>query len=117
MPEWLPLIGPELGDTNIVPVDFVAAALDHIAHKPGLDGQAFHLTDPSGARVVDVLNTFAEGRGRAAASRSRSTRGHSRAVPRRTAAALMSLPGAQAARRALLAEVGIPDEIDRACRT
>ena len=47
LPEWMPLIGPELGYTNIVPVDFVAAALDHIAHQPGLDGQAFHLTNPS----------------------------------------------------------------------
>ena len=25
----------------IAPVDYVAAAMDHIAHKPGLDGQAF----------------------------------------------------------------------------
>ena len=28
------------------PVDYVAAAMDHIAHLPGLDGQAFHLVDP-----------------------------------------------------------------------
>ena len=32
LPEWVPLVGPELGYTNIVPVDFVADALDHIAH-------------------------------------------------------------------------------------
>ena len=32
LPQWLPLVGPELGDTNIVPVDYVAAAMDHIAH-------------------------------------------------------------------------------------
>src|SRR3954454_6677428 len=51
LPEWVPLIGPELGWTNLVPVDFVAAALDHIAHVPGLDGHAFHLTDPRGIRV------------------------------------------------------------------
>ncbi len=59
LPEWVPLIGPELGWTNIVPVDFVAAALDHIAHQPGLDGQAFHLTDPRGIRVGEALNAFA----------------------------------------------------------
>ena len=47
VPDWVPLVGPELGNTNLVPVDFVAAALDHIAHQPGLDGQAFHLTDPN----------------------------------------------------------------------
>ena len=28
------------------PVDWVAGALDHIAHEPDLDGRAFHLTDP-----------------------------------------------------------------------
>ena len=44
--EWVPLIGPELGYTNIVPVDYVAGAMDHIAHKDGLDGQAFHLAAP-----------------------------------------------------------------------
>ncbi|MDE3133897.1 MAG: SDR family oxidoreductase, partial [Acidobacteriota bacterium] len=60
VPDWLPLIGPELGTTNLVPVDFVAGALDHIAHQRGLDRQAFHLTDPNSARVIDVLNTFAK---------------------------------------------------------
>ena len=29
------------------PVDFVAEAMDHIAHLEGLDGRAFHLTDPN----------------------------------------------------------------------
>src|SRR5204863_450708 len=59
LPEWFPLIGPELGYTNIVPVDFVAAAMDHIAHQPDLDGQAFHLTSPKSQRSGAVLNTFA----------------------------------------------------------
>ena len=47
LPQWVPLVGPELGWTNLVPVDFVARAMDHIAHEPGLDGQAFHLTSPT----------------------------------------------------------------------
>ena len=42
------------GDTNIVPVDYVAAAMDHIAHQPGLDGQAFHLVNPKPQRAGDV---------------------------------------------------------------
>ncbi len=53
-------IGPELGYTNIVPVDFVAAALDHIAHQPDLDGQAFHLSSPKSQRSGEVMNTFAK---------------------------------------------------------
>ena len=60
LPEWVPLVGPELGHTNIVPVDFVARALDHIAHQPGLDGQAFHLTNPKSQRSGEVLNEFAK---------------------------------------------------------
>jgi NAD(P)-dependent dehydrogenase (short-subunit alcohol dehydrogenase family) len=60
LPEWFPLVGIEVGKTNIVPVDYVAAAMDHIAHQPGLDGQAFHLVDPKMKRAGDVINTFAE---------------------------------------------------------
>ena len=46
LPAWLPTLGVEGGEINIVPVDYVAAAIDHIAHQPGLDGRAFSLTDP-----------------------------------------------------------------------
>ena len=60
LPEWFPLVGLEFGYTNIVPVDYVAAAMDHIAHQPGLDGQAFHLADPRIAALGRVLNTFAK---------------------------------------------------------
>ena len=59
LPPWMPMVGVEGGRINIVPVDFVAAALDHIAHKPRLDGHAFHLTDPEPMRVGEVLNAFA----------------------------------------------------------
>ncbi|MEA2226365.1 MAG: hypothetical protein QOE67_1647, partial [Solirubrobacteraceae bacterium] len=59
LPEWVPLVGVDLGYTNVVPVDWVAAAMDHIAHEPGYDGQAFHLVNPRPQRAGDVLNTFA----------------------------------------------------------
>src|ERR1700750_704456 len=62
LPQWFPLVGPELGWTNIVPVDFVARAMDHIAHEPDLDGQAFHLMAPKSQRSGAVLNTFAHAR-------------------------------------------------------
>ncbi len=45
-PSWLRGIGIEGGPINIVPVDYVAKAMDYLAHQPGLDGRAFHLTDP-----------------------------------------------------------------------
>jgi NAD(P)-dependent dehydrogenase (short-subunit alcohol dehydrogenase family) len=59
LPPWMPAIGLEGGRLNLVPVDFVTAAMDHIAHQPGLDGRCFHLTDPSPRRVGDLLNIFA----------------------------------------------------------
>jgi NAD(P)-dependent dehydrogenase (short-subunit alcohol dehydrogenase family) len=59
LPAWMPTIGIEGGRINIVPVDFVADALDHIAHKKGLDGQCFHLTDPQPKRIGEILNVFA----------------------------------------------------------
>ncbi|MFZ5756367.1 MAG: SDR family oxidoreductase [Pseudomonadota bacterium] len=59
LPQWMPTIGIEGGKLNIVPVDYVADALDHIAHQPGLDGQCFHLTDSEHHRIGELLNLFA----------------------------------------------------------
>ena len=59
LPPWVPMIGIEGGRINIVPVDFVADALDFLAHKKGLDGKCFHLTDPAPHRIGEVLNIFA----------------------------------------------------------
>ncbi len=59
LPHWVPLLGIEGGHVNFVPVDFVAAALDHLAHVAGQDGQCFHLTDPDDHRFGDALNVFA----------------------------------------------------------
>jgi len=59
LPQWMPVPGIDLGDTNVVPVDYVVRAMDHIAHQPGLDGQAFHLVNPEPQQTVDLVNTFA----------------------------------------------------------
>jgi NAD(P)-dependent dehydrogenase (short-subunit alcohol dehydrogenase family) len=59
LPPWMPTIGIEGGRINIVPVDFVADALDYLAHKKGLDGKCFHLTDPEPYRIGEVMNVFA----------------------------------------------------------
>jgi NAD(P)-dependent dehydrogenase (short-subunit alcohol dehydrogenase family) len=60
LPSWTPLVGVDLGDTNVVPVDYVAKAMDHLAHLPDRNGEAFHLVNPEPQRTVDVVNTFAE---------------------------------------------------------
>jgi NAD(P)-dependent dehydrogenase (short-subunit alcohol dehydrogenase family) len=59
LPPWFPLVGLEGGYINLVPVDYVVTAMDHLAHLPGQDGQCFHLTDPRQRRVGEVLNLFA----------------------------------------------------------
>ena len=110
LPEWVPLVGPEFGWTNIVPVDYVAAALDHIAHQPGLDGQAFHLTDPRGQRVGEVLNAFA----RAAHAPQLAMRVDTKLLdllPKGAMSMLFKLPQLRDVRRSLLADLGIPDEV------
>jgi NAD(P)-dependent dehydrogenase (short-subunit alcohol dehydrogenase family) len=58
LPQWVPTLGVEGGRLNVVPVDFVADAMDHIAHKKGLDGQCFHLVDPEPMRFGELMNTF-----------------------------------------------------------
>ena len=60
MPAWMPTLGIEGGRINIVPVDYVVSAMIHIAHKAGLDGTCFHLTDPKPKRIGEVLNLFAK---------------------------------------------------------
>ncbi|MBV9101052.1 MAG: SDR family oxidoreductase [Candidatus Dormibacteraeota bacterium] len=57
-PQWMPFVGPEGSPLNLVPVDFVARAMDHISHLDGLDGRAFHLTDPDPLSLGDTINTF-----------------------------------------------------------
>ena len=43
LPAWFPLAGPEGGKTTIVPVDFVAKAMDHIGHLPDEDLPGRHV--------------------------------------------------------------------------
>ena len=110
LPEWVPLVGPELGYTNIVPVDFVAKAMDHIAHQPGLDGQAFHLTSPKGQRSGDVLNAFA----RAAHAPHLAMRVDKRlidALPKGTLSMLLKVPAVQGMRNSLLEDLGVPHQV------
>jgi NAD(P)-dependent dehydrogenase (short-subunit alcohol dehydrogenase family) len=110
VPQWLPLIGLDLGTTNIVPVDWVAGALDHVAHKPGLDGRAFHLTYPRPQRVDSVINDFA-----AAAHAPRFAVSIDKrlldAIPTGPISALMKLPPLRQARGLTLRELGIPEQV------
>lgn len=59
-PDGLPLVMNKAGVLNIVPVDFVVNAMDHLAHVKGQDGECFFITDPDGIRVGDLLKTMLE---------------------------------------------------------
>jgi thioester reductase-like protein len=60
LPQWMPLLGIQGGQLNMVPVDYVVDAMDHIAHTDGNDGRCFHLVDPNALRLGEALNTFAD---------------------------------------------------------
>ena len=46
LPSFTPIMLPDTGRTNIVPVDYVADALVTLLHADGRDRQTFHLTAP-----------------------------------------------------------------------
>ncbi len=110
LPPWAPMLGIEGGRINLVPVDFVADAMDHIAHKPKLDGHTFHLTDPEPLRVGEVLNVFC----RAGHAPEMTLRVDARMfafVPSSIRAAIGSLPPIRRFTGMLLRDFRIPREV------
>jgi NAD(P)-dependent dehydrogenase (short-subunit alcohol dehydrogenase family) len=110
LPSWLPLLGIEGGEINIVPVDYVAAAIDHIAHKPKLNGRAFHLTDPRPHTAGEVINIFA----RAADAPQMAVRLDTDVTEPATGlarTALKLLPGSKRVVAAALNEIGLPASV------
>jgi NAD(P)-dependent dehydrogenase (short-subunit alcohol dehydrogenase family) len=110
LPPWMPMIGIEGGRMNLVPVDFVADALDHIAHKKGLDGKCFHLTDPDPHRIGEVLNIFA----RAGHAPQMTMRLNARMfgfIPAPILYGLGSLSPVKRMVRAVLTDLGIPRDV------
>ena len=63
VPGWLPLPGVSAGSLNLVPVDYVVNAMDHIAHQPDLDGSCFHLTNTQQYDATEMTNIFAKAAG------------------------------------------------------
>ncbi|MEF8698237.1 MAG: SDR family oxidoreductase [Candidatus Accumulibacter sp. UW26] len=109
-PSWMPTIGIEGGRINVVPVDFVVAAMDHIAHLEKEDGQCFHLTDPTPMRVGDLLNTFA----RAAHAPEMAMRVNAALlgfIPRSVRQAMFALTPIRRIRSAVMKDLGLPDDI------
>ena len=110
VPQWFPGVGIEGRKINIVPVDFVAKAMDHIAHIDGLDGQAFHLTDPNPLSAGQVINAFAK----AAHAPEAVMRIDSRMfdfIPKQVRGGLTMLPPVKRITDQVLADLGIPRSV------
>ena len=110
VPRWMPVVGLEGGKINVVPVDFVASAMDHIAHQPGLDGQAFHLTDPKPKSAGQLVNTFARA-AHAPEATMRIDRQMMNVVPKGARSMLAQLPPVRRITDQLLGDFGIPREV------
>jgi len=111
LPPWMPSVGLEGGRVNIVPVDYVVAALDAISHaKADLNKRCFHLVDPVGYRVGDVLDIFSK-----AAHAPKMNLFVNAAllgfIPRSVKKGLMALAPVRRVRNAVLKDLGLPEDI------
>jgi NAD(P)-dependent dehydrogenase (short-subunit alcohol dehydrogenase family) len=107
IPQWVPMIGAEGREINLVPVDFVARAMDHIAHQDGLDGATFHLTDPNPKTAGEVIDSFAAA-AHAPRSSVRLPAAATEALSHALRGALAVLPPLDLIADRLLADLGIP---------
>jgi NAD(P)-dependent dehydrogenase (short-subunit alcohol dehydrogenase family) len=110
LPPWMPMIGLEGGRVNIVPVDYVVNAMEHIAHKDNLTANCFHLTDPEPMRVGDVLNTFA----RSAHAPTMGLRINAALlgfIPKSVKKGMMALTPVRRVRNSVMKDLGLPDDI------
>ncbi|HET6876947.1 MAG TPA: SDR family oxidoreductase [Jatrophihabitans sp.] len=109
VPSWLRGIGIEGGEINIVPVDYVAKAMDYLAHQPGLDGRTFHLTDPEPLTVGGLFKVLTKAAKAPQPTVNLDARAMD-ALPARLTSTLTRLPGAKQVTDLVLAELGIPRE-------
>jgi NAD(P)-dependent dehydrogenase (short-subunit alcohol dehydrogenase family) len=111
LPAWFPLAGPEGGQVPMVPVDYVAAAMDHISHLPDdeLPGDTFHLVAPEPMTVGETLNTFAKA-AHAPGLAMRVDQQITDAVPAGVRSGLMAVPTIKRIRAQIYRDLGVPPE-------
>ncbi|HUR89873.1 MAG TPA: SDR family oxidoreductase [Ramlibacter sp.] len=110
LPPWMPAVGLEGGRVNIVPVDYVVNALDWISHQEGINKRAFHLVDPVGYRVGDVLDIFS----RAAHAPKFSLFVNAALlgfIPKSVKKGMMALAPVRRIRNAVMKDLGLPEDI------
>ena len=110
LPPWMPTIGLEGGRINIVPVDFVVNALDVISHKTAINKKCFHLVDPEGYRVGDVLDIFCR-----AAHAPRMNLFVNAAllgfIPKSVTKSIMGIAPVRRIRNAILKDLALPEDM------
>jgi thioester reductase-like protein/NADP-dependent 3-hydroxy acid dehydrogenase YdfG len=103
LPRFTPIMLPDTGRTNIVPVDYVVDALVALMHADGRDGQTFHLTAP---KTIGLRGIY---RGIADAAGLPPLRG---SLPRSVSAPLTKVRGrAKVWRNMAATQLGIPAEV------
>ncbi len=110
LPPWMPMVGLEGGRVNIVPVDFIVAALDHISHKTGITKKCYHLTDSEGYRVGDVLDIFSKA-GHAPKMNLFVNAALLGFIPKGVKKSLMALAPVRRVKNAIMKDLGLPDDI------
>ena len=108
LPSWMPMVGLEGGRINIVPVDFVVNSLDYISHQEHASGKCFHLVDPVGYRVGDVLDILSKA---AQAPRMNLFINAARLgfIPKAVKKGLMALGPVRRIRDAIMTDLGVPE--------
>lgn len=103
LPSLTPILLPDTGRTNIVPVDYVVDALVALLHADGRDGQTFHLT---AEKTIGLRGIY---RGVAKAAGLPPLRG---SLPRSVAAPVLNVRGrARVLRNMAATQLGIPAEV------
>ncbi|MCW2563374.1 MAG: non-ribosomal peptide synthase, dehydrogenase protein [Mycobacterium sp.] len=103
LPRFTPMVLPDTGRTNIVPVDFVVDAIVELMHADGRDGQTFHLT---ASKTIGLRGIY---RGVAEAAGLPPLRG---SLPGAAATPFLRVSGrAKVLRNMAATQLGIPGEI------
>ncbi|HEX7321590.1 MAG TPA: SDR family oxidoreductase [Mycobacterium sp.] len=103
LPRFTPIVLPDTGRTNVVPVDYVVNGLVELMHADGRDGQTFHLTAPETIGLCDIY------RGVAPAAGLPPLRAK---LPGSLAAPVLRVRGrARAWRNILATQFGVPGEV------
>ncbi len=110
VPQWIPMPGIEGRKINIVPVDYVVRAMDHIAHLDRGDHRAYALVDPSPPTAGDVIDIFA-GAAHAPQSSIRLPAPALDAVTPAIRLGVNAVPMADAILNRFLADFGVPRSV------